>query len=113
MNSSPLNYITITTNIHMKLSMHINVCIPVTIKHVKNVFVDTMIMLAIFISLYNKESFRSSNKLEKFFKIKQLSSSVRFWLHLVSIARSIFIPNPLTQVNKFLLISLYLLHSKK
>jgi hypothetical protein len=35
---SPLNYITITTNIYMKLSMHINVCIPVTIKHVKNVF---------------------------------------------------------------------------
>ena len=35
MKSSPLNYITIITNIHMKQNMHINVCIPVTIKHVK------------------------------------------------------------------------------
>ena len=36
MNSSPLNYIIIITNIHMKKSMHINVCIPITITHVKD-----------------------------------------------------------------------------
>jgi hypothetical protein len=35
MKSSPLNYITIITNTHMKQYMHINVCIPVTITHVK------------------------------------------------------------------------------
>jgi hypothetical protein len=35
MNSSPLNYITNITHIHMKKSIHINVCIPVTITHVK------------------------------------------------------------------------------
>jgi hypothetical protein len=35
MKSSPLNYITIITNIHMKQNMHINVCILVTITHVK------------------------------------------------------------------------------
>ena len=49
--------------------MHINVGIPVTIvkenrkKRRKYVLVDRMIMLAIFISLYNEESFRYSNKL--------------------------------------------------
>ena len=57
--------------------MHINVCIPVTITHVKEnrkiekikvgFYVDTMIMLAIFISLYNEESLRSSNKFVHFF----------------------------------------------
>ena len=46
--------------------MHINVSIPVTITHVKRtpknrkkknwVFVDTMINLAVFRSLYNEES---------------------------------------------------------
>ena len=56
----------------MEQIMHINVSIPVTITHVKEnrkteekswvFFVDTMIMLAIFISLYNEESFRSSHK---------------------------------------------------
>ena len=61
----------------MEQSMHINVCIPVTITHVKRTekqwgkrkfCVDTMIMLDIFISLYNEELFRSSNKLVNFFK---------------------------------------------
>ena len=33
--SSHLNYLTIKTNIHMEQTMHINVCIPVTITHVK------------------------------------------------------------------------------
>ena len=58
----------------MKKSMRINESIPVTITHVKEnrktakkggkeLSVDTMIMLDIFISLYNEESFRSSNKL--------------------------------------------------
>jgi cellulose synthase/poly-beta-1,6-N-acetylglucosamine synthase-like glycosyltransferase len=59
----------------MKKSMYINGSIPVTITHVKEIrkseekkggkelCVDTMIMLDIFISLYNEESFRSSNKL--------------------------------------------------
>ena len=77
MKSPPLNYITIITNIHIEQSMHINVSIPVTITHVKTTekwkekscaFVDTMIMLAIFISSYNEESLRSSNKLVNFFK---------------------------------------------
>jgi hypothetical protein len=57
--------------------MHINESIPVTITHVKEnrktvkkkkFCVDTMIMLDIFISLYDEKSFRSSNKLVKFFK---------------------------------------------
>jgi hypothetical protein len=63
----------------MKKSMRINESIPVTITHVKEnrktakkggkeLSVDTMIMLDIFISLYNEESFRSSNKLVNFFK---------------------------------------------
>ena len=62
----------------MKKSMHIE-SIPVTITHVKEnrktakkgkkeLCVDTMIMLDIFISLYNEESFRSSNKFVRFFK---------------------------------------------
>ena len=58
----------------MKQSIHIYVGIPVTITHIKQeeihiicFFVDTMIMLVIDISLYNEESFRSSNKLVKFF----------------------------------------------
>ena len=29
---SPLDYITIITHIHMEQNMHINVCVPVTIK---------------------------------------------------------------------------------
>jgi hypothetical protein len=65
--------------IHMKKSMHINGSIPVTITHVKEnrktvkkkgkkkFCVDTMFMLDIFISLYNEESFRSSNKLVNVF----------------------------------------------
>ena len=63
----------------MKQSMHNNESIPVTITRVKEnrkivkkgkkkFCVDTMIILAIFISLYNEESFRSSNKLVNFFK---------------------------------------------
>jgi hypothetical protein len=64
----------------MKKSRHINESIPVTITHVKEnrkqknkgvgkkFFVDTIIMLDIFISLCNEESFRSSNKLVNFFK---------------------------------------------
>ena len=63
----------------MKKSMHINESIPVTITHVKEnrkiakkggkeLCVDTMIMLDIFISLYNEESLRTSNKLVNFFK---------------------------------------------
>jgi hypothetical protein len=64
----------------MKMSMHINEIISVTITHVKEnrktggkkgekeLCVDTMIMLDIFISLYNEESFRSSNKLVIVFK---------------------------------------------
>jgi cellulose synthase/poly-beta-1,6-N-acetylglucosamine synthase-like glycosyltransferase len=52
--------------------MHINESIPVTITHVKEnrkkrrkkkFCVDTMIILDIFISLYNEESFRSSNNI--------------------------------------------------
>jgi hypothetical protein len=35
MKSSPFNYITNKTHIQMKKSIHINVCIPVTITHVK------------------------------------------------------------------------------
>jgi len=62
MKFSPLNYIIIITIIHMEQSMHINVCISVTITHVKEnrkierkkKLGDTMIMLAIFISLYNE-----------------------------------------------------------
>jgi hypothetical protein len=58
--------------------MHINEPIPVTITHVndnrktagkkgaKELCVGTMIMLDIFISLYNEESLRSSNKLVSF-----------------------------------------------
>ena len=76
MKSSPWNYIIDITHIHMKKGMHINGSIPVTITHVKenrkgekrSFVVDTMIMLDIFISLYNEESFRSSNKLVSFFK---------------------------------------------
>jgi hypothetical protein len=80
MKSSHWNYITNITHIHMKKSMHINESIPVTITHVqenrkivkkreKTKFcVYTMIMLDIFISLYNEESLRSSNKLVNFFK---------------------------------------------
>ena len=34
MKSSPLNYIAIITNIHMKQSIHITVCIPVTITYI-------------------------------------------------------------------------------
>ena len=61
----------------MKKSMHINESITVTITHEKEnrktvkkkkFCVDTMIMLDIFISLYDEKSFRSSNKLVKFFK---------------------------------------------
>jgi hypothetical protein len=59
--------------------LHINESIPVTIAHVKEnrktakkggkeLCVDTMIMLDIFISLYNEEWFRSSNKFVSFFK---------------------------------------------
>jgi hypothetical protein len=59
MKSSLLNYITIITNIHIEQSMHINVCMPM---------LDTMIMLAIIISLWSKGSFRSSNKLANFFE---------------------------------------------
>jgi hypothetical protein len=76
MKSSPWNYIIDITHIHMKKGMHINGSIPVTITHVKenrkgekrSFVVDTMIMLDIFISLYNEESFRSSNKLVSLFK---------------------------------------------
>ena len=65
---------------HMKMSMHINENIPVTITHVKEnrknidkrgkreFCVDTTIMLDILISLCNEESLRSSNKLANFFK---------------------------------------------
>ena len=35
MKSSPWNYITDITHVHMKKSMHINESIPVTITHVK------------------------------------------------------------------------------
>jgi hypothetical protein len=63
----------------MKQSMHNNESIPVTITRVKEnrktvkkrekeVCVDTMIKLDIFISLYNGESLRSSNKLVSVFK---------------------------------------------
>jgi cellulose synthase/poly-beta-1,6-N-acetylglucosamine synthase-like glycosyltransferase len=64
----------------MKKSKHINESIPVTITNVKEnrktakkkggneLCVETMIMLDIFISLYNEESLRSSNKLVSFFK---------------------------------------------
>jgi hypothetical protein len=76
MKSSPWNYIIDITHIHMKKGMHINGSIPVTITHVKenrkeekrSFVVNTMIMLDIFISLYNEESFRSSNKLVSLFK---------------------------------------------
>jgi hypothetical protein len=76
MKSSPWNYIIDITHIHMKKGMHINGSIPVTITHVKenrkgekrSFVVDTMIMLDIFISLYNEESFRSSNNLVSLFK---------------------------------------------
>ena len=34
MKSSPLHYIVIITNIHMKQSIHITVCIPVTITYI-------------------------------------------------------------------------------
>ena len=80
MKSSPCNYITNITHIHMKKSRHINESIPVTITHVKEnrktakkkgkkeLCVNTMIMLDKFISLYNDESFRSSNKLVNFIK---------------------------------------------
>jgi hypothetical protein len=64
----------------MKKTRHINESIPVTITHVKEnrktvekkagkeLCVETMIMLDIFISLYNEESLVSSNKLVSFFK---------------------------------------------
>ena len=64
----------------MKKTRHINESIPVTITHVKEnrktvekkagkeLCVETMIMLDIFISLYNEESFRSYIKLVNFFK---------------------------------------------
>jgi hypothetical protein len=58
----------------MEQNMHINVSIPVTITHVKEnrkqrkTFFDTMFILAIFISLFNWGSFRSSNKHKDFFK---------------------------------------------
>ena len=79
MKSSPWNYIINITHVHMEQSMHINGSIPVTITHVKEnrktvekrgtkFCVDTMIMLDIFISLYDEESFRSSNKRVNFFK---------------------------------------------
>ena len=76
MKSSPWNYIIDITHIHMTKGMHINGSIPVTITHVKenrkgekrSFVVDTMIMLDIFISLYNEESFRSSNNLVSLFK---------------------------------------------
>jgi len=68
----------VALNTSKQTHKYIKVCIPVTITHVKEsrkierkkvvFFVDTMIMLAIFISLYNDESFRSSNKLVNFFK---------------------------------------------
>ena len=35
MKSSPLKYITDITHIHIEQSMHINVCIPVTITYVQ------------------------------------------------------------------------------
>ena len=59
MKSSLLNYITIITNINIEQRMHINVCMPM---------LDTMIMLAIIISLWSKGSFRSSNTLANFFE---------------------------------------------
>jgi hypothetical protein len=79
MKSSPWNYITNIAHIHMKQSMHNNESIPVTITRVKEnrktvkkrekeVCVDTMIKLDIFISLYNGESLRSSNQLVSVFK---------------------------------------------
>jgi hypothetical protein len=80
MKSSPWNYITDITHVHMKKSMHINESIPVTITHVKEnrknsvkrgereLCVDTMMMLDICITLCNEESLRSSNKLANFFK---------------------------------------------
>jgi len=57
MKFSPLNSIMIITNTHMEQSMYINVCTTVKITHVKRTEnrktrVETMIMLAIFISLY-------------------------------------------------------------
>jgi cellulose synthase/poly-beta-1,6-N-acetylglucosamine synthase-like glycosyltransferase len=82
MKSSPWNYIINITHIYMNKSIHINDSIPVTITHVqenrksvkkkrkKKFCVDTMIMLDIFVTLYNEESFRSSNKLVNFFKIE-------------------------------------------
>jgi hypothetical protein len=68
MKSSPCNYITNITHIHMKKSMNINESIPVTITHVnenrKTVKKgNTMNMMDIFISLYNEESLRSSKLL--------------------------------------------------
>jgi hypothetical protein len=51
--------------------------------------------------------------LETSLKIKLLSSQVRFWLPLVNKERLIYIPNRFTQINKYFLISVYLLHSKK
>ena len=82
MKSSPWNYIINITHIHMNKSMHINDSIPVAITHVKRnrktvkkkrkkkkFCVDTMIMLDIFITLYNEEYFRSSNKLVSVSKI--------------------------------------------
>ena len=63
MKSSHLNYITIIANIHMEPSMHINVCIPV---------LDTVIMLAIIISLRNEGSLRSSDKLANFFRHQEV-----------------------------------------
>ena len=80
MKSSPWNYITNITYIHMKKSIHINESIPVTITHVKEnrktvkkggkqkFCVETMIKLDILISLYNEETLRSSNKLVSFSK---------------------------------------------
>ena len=48
---------------HMEQSMHINVCIPV---------LDTVIMLAIIISLRNEGSLRSSDKLANFFRHQEV-----------------------------------------
>jgi cellulose synthase/poly-beta-1,6-N-acetylglucosamine synthase-like glycosyltransferase len=62
----------------MKKSMYINESIYTSNNYTckgqqknrrkKDFFVDTMIMLYIFISLYNEESFKSSNKLVNVFK---------------------------------------------
>ena len=75
MKSSPWNYITNITHIHIKKSMHINEGVSVTITHVKEnrktggeVFCGHDDHVGYICKLYNEESFRFSNNLEHFFK---------------------------------------------